>query len=67
MKRLKNKTAIITGGTKGIGKGIATVFANKGANVTIVGQNEIDGQKTAKEISNAVGKNILYCQANMFY
>ncbi|HJO93114.1 MAG TPA: 3-oxoacyl-ACP reductase FabG [Victivallales bacterium] len=65
MNRLKNKTAIITGGTRGIGKGIATVFAHEGANVTIVGQDEINGKKIAAEISIATGKKILYCKADI--
>jgi len=33
MKLLENKTAIITGATRGIGRGIAIEFAKQGANV----------------------------------
>ena len=33
MKLLKGKTAIITGASRGIGSGIATVFAQQGADV----------------------------------
>lgn len=45
MKLLRDKVAIITGATSGIGEGSAYKFAEAGAKVAIVGRNE----KRAKE------------------
>ena len=39
MRILEGKTAIITGATRGIGKGVAEVFANQGANVIFTYSN----------------------------
>lgn len=43
---LKGKSIIVTGGSKGIGRGIATVFARQGAKVTITARGE-EALKTA--------------------
>lgn len=40
MKRLEGKTAIVTGGGKGIGFGIAKAFADEGASLVITGRTE---------------------------
>ena len=49
--RLKNKTALITGGSKGIGKGIAKAYLNEGANVVICARNGEELKETCKDLS----------------
>ncbi|PIC70832.1 3-oxoacyl-ACP reductase FabG [Sporosarcina sp. P16b] len=50
------KTVVVTGGSKGIGKGIAKVFSEQGANVAIISRDLTQGQKTAKELQNKDNK-----------
>jgi len=47
------RTVLVTGGTKGIGKGIAGVFARAGANVVVVGRDRERGEGTAEELGAA--------------
>jgi 3-oxoacyl-[acyl-carrier protein] reductase len=50
---LKGKSVIVTGATKGIGKGIARVFARDGgAKVLVVSRNLKEAEATAKELGN---------------
>jgi 3-oxoacyl-[acyl-carrier protein] reductase len=48
---IKNKSVIVTGGSKGIGKGIASVFAKQGAKVMIAARGEAAAKQTVEEIN----------------
>lgn len=56
--QLNNKVAIVTGGSKGIGSGIAHVFAQRGAKVVVVARNKKTGMQTVEEILNLGGDAI---------
>jgi 2-keto-3-deoxy-L-fuconate dehydrogenase len=56
MFRLDHKTAIITGGGSGIGRAIATVFAQQGAAVHIFDMDEQGATNVVNEITTAGGK-----------
>lgn len=51
-RRLENKVAIIIGASKGIGRGIAKVFAQEGAKLLVVGRNEDALKNLVAEISS---------------
>lgn len=53
--KLKDKTAIVTGGAGGIGKKITEVFLAEGASVNIFDVNEAEGEKTISEFSKIYG------------
>src|SRR5712664_4815601 len=48
--RLKNKTALITGGNSGIGLATAKLFVAEGARVAITGRNQATLEAAAKEL-----------------
>ena len=50
MKILKGKTTIITGATRGIGRGIAEAFAKQGSNVVFTYSSSSDLAKKLKMI-----------------
>jgi 3-oxoacyl-[acyl-carrier protein] reductase len=64
MKKLENRTAVVTGGSRGIGRGIALAFAKEGANIAFsYHKNEAAAMETVKEIES-FGVRALAIQAD---
>ncbi|BBY18385.1 3-oxoacyl-ACP reductase FabG [Mycolicibacterium litorale] len=53
---LQGRSAIVTGGSKGIGRGIAETFADAGVDVVITGRNQADIDTTVADLSGKAGK-----------
>jgi len=62
---LRNRVAIITGSSRGIGKAIAYGLAEEGAKVTICARNEDELRKVAEEIESSTGSEVLPLRADL--
>ncbi len=56
--RLKGKTAIVTGATSGMGKGIAERFAKEGASLILSGRDVPRGQELEKQLKQNDGRAV---------
>lgn len=59
MSDLSNKFAVVTGGGRGIGRAIAEVFAQRGADVLIGARTQSEVETAAAQIAAATGRRIL--------
>ncbi|WP_218188237.1 SDR family NAD(P)-dependent oxidoreductase [Desulfosarcina cetonica] len=65
MKVLAGKTALITGGSDGIGLGIAEAFAQQGANLILVGRDAKKLTQREKELSRYGTDNLVVISQDM--
>ena len=61
MKKLKNKIALVTGATSGIGEACAKLFAEHGAKVVLCGRNAEKGILIEREIYDKGGDAKFIC------
>jgi NAD(P)-dependent dehydrogenase (short-subunit alcohol dehydrogenase family) len=62
---LSGRVALVTGGSKGLGKAMATGFAQAGADVVISSRHEDQLQASAKEIRSGATSRVEYIVADM--
>lgn len=63
--RLAGRTIVVTGGTRGIGKGIALKCAFEGANVVLAGPNEQEGEAAARDVGQQTGSGAIYVRTDV--
>jgi len=63
--QLKGKTALVTGGSEGIGKGIALTLAKEGVDVAICARRKEPLEATAAEIARATNRKIVAIPADL--
>jgi NAD(P)-dependent dehydrogenase (short-subunit alcohol dehydrogenase family) len=63
--RLDGKTALVTGGTKGLGLAMARALAQAGANIALCSRNADESRQAAREIAETTGRKTAGFEADI--
>jgi NAD(P)-dependent dehydrogenase (short-subunit alcohol dehydrogenase family) len=63
--RLDGAAAIVTGGSKGLGRAIALALAEAGADVAIASRTRVEIESAAREIGEATGRKVIPVAADV--
>src|SRR6185295_5922878 len=63
--RLDGRAAIVTGGSRGLGKAMAAALAGAGANVVIVSRHQSEAEAAAREIADGTGRECIGIEADV--
>jgi NAD(P)-dependent dehydrogenase (short-subunit alcohol dehydrogenase family) len=62
---LSGQVALITGGSRGLGREMAYALAEQGANLVLCSRNQEEVERTAAEVAAATGREVLGLQADV--
>jgi NAD(P)-dependent dehydrogenase (short-subunit alcohol dehydrogenase family) len=62
---MTGQTAIVTGGSKGLGKAIADGLASAGANIVVISRNKSEAEAAAKEIADTYNTKTIGLQVDV--
>lgn len=62
---LSGRSAVVTGGSKGLGEAMAAGFASAGANILLVSRDLEEAKSAAESISSGFGVQAIGCQADV--